>query len=65
MDPHMQRIVSESFDDRAFKKASSTVDNTYKNLKEKTFTNHGICSNIAMSGRPQYGIHSDNSGIEI
>lgn len=38
----IQNVVSESFDARTFKKLSSNVEDSYKNLKEKPFTNHGV-----------------------
>ena len=56
--------MSDSFDSRVFHKISSTVDNTYKHLKQKLLSNHGIWSNISKSDS-QYGINPESKAFEV
>lgn len=60
----IQNVVSESFDARAFKKLSSNVEDSYKNLKDKTFSNHGVWTKLTRPGS-QYGINNENECVEV
>ena len=59
-----EAITGDSFDWRTFKKINSTVDHTYNNLKQKTFSNKGIWSKIGKS-ESQYSEKYDNKRVEV